>query len=33
MKELVDISFKAVEFFIKNKKEPQEADLQIKDKS
>lgn len=33
MKELLEISVKAVEFFIKNKKEPQEVDLQIKDKS
>lgn len=33
MKELLEISLKAIEFYLKNKKEPTEKDLQIKDKN
>ncbi|NDK08671.1 AMMECR1 domain-containing protein [Candidatus Gracilibacteria bacterium] len=33
MKELVDISLKVVEYYIKNKKEPNESEIDIKDKS
>jgi AMMECR1 domain-containing protein len=33
MKELLEISLKSVEYFLKNKKEPTEQELQIKDKS
>jgi hypothetical protein len=33
MKELLNISVKSLEFFLKNKKEPIEKDLQITDKS
>lgn len=33
MKELVDITLKIVEYFIKNKKEPTESEIDIKDKT
>lgn len=33
MKELLEISIKTAEFFLKNNKEPKEQDLQIKDKT
>jgi hypothetical protein len=33
MKELTEISLKTIDFYLKNKKEPTEQDLQIKDSS
>lgn len=33
MKELVDIAFKVLDFYLKNKKEPRETEIEIKDKS